>query len=153
MQMNGSAEDRKNIDYYMQKTYYKTASLVSNSAKAIVLLAEPSVSRETACLAQEYGRHLGLAFQLVDDVLDFTGSAKTLGKPALSDLGQGLATAPVLFAAEEYPQLRELIHRRFRREGDVDQALLWVQKSSGIERAEALAKVLRYSMYMTLFQV
>mmetsp|Transcript_10417 Transcript_10417/g.38393 ORF Transcript_10417/g.38393 Transcript_10417/m.38393 type:complete len:440 (+) Transcript_10417:119-1438(+) len=140
MQMNGTAEDRRSIDYYVQKTYYKTASLVSNSAKSIVLLAEPSVSRETACLAQEYGRHLGLAFQLVDDVLDFTGSAKTLGKPALSDLGQGIATAPVLFAAEEYPQLVDLIQRRFRREGDVDQALLWIEKSSGIERTEALAR-------------
>ena len=44
--------------------------------------------------------------QFVDDVLDFTGSTLQLGKPALNDLHSGLATAPVLFAAEEHPQVQ-----------------------------------------------
>ncbi len=47
----------------------------------------------------------------MDDVLDFTGSASQLGKPALNDLRSGIATAPVLLAAEEYPQLVPLIQR------------------------------------------
>ena len=55
--------------------------------------------------------------QFVDDVLDFTGSTMQLGKPALNDLRSGLATAPVLFAAEEHPELQPLILRRFRSEG------------------------------------
>lgn len=55
--------------------------------------------------------------QFVDDVLDFTGSAMQLGKPALNDLSSGLATAPVLFAAEEHPELQPLILRRFKSEG------------------------------------
>ncbi|CAN6834669.1 unnamed protein product [Brassica oleracea] len=66
------------MDYYMQETYYKTASLISNSCKAIALLAGQSA--EVSMLAFEYGKNLGLAFQLIDDVLDFTGTSASLGK-------------------------------------------------------------------------
>lgn len=52
-------------------------------------------------LVFQYGRNIGLAFQLVDDMLDFVSSAETLGKPAAADLKLGLATAPVLFACEK----------------------------------------------------
>lgn len=53
---------------------------------------------ETAFL---YGKNLGLAFQFVDDLLDFVSSSETMGKPAAADLKLGLATAPVLFACEK----------------------------------------------------
>ncbi len=52
-------------------------------------------------IAFEYGRQLGIAFQLVDDLLDFIATSSQLGKPAATDLRLGLATAPVLFAAQE----------------------------------------------------
>ena len=58
-------------------------------------------------------RNIGIAFQLVDDLLDFVSSADQLGKPAAADLKLGLATAPVLFAARMYPELNALIQRRF----------------------------------------
>ena len=51
--------------------------------------------------AYEYGRHTGLAFQLTDDMLDYGGSSKEFGKPTAIDLKLGLATAPVLYAADE----------------------------------------------------
>lgn len=51
-------------------------------------------------VAFQYGRNVGLAFQLVDDLLDFVSSADTMGKPTAADLKLGLATAPVLFACE-----------------------------------------------------
>lgn len=54
-----------------------------------------------ADLAFEYGRNLGLAFQLVDDYLDFVSSSDQMGKPTAADLKLGLATAPVLFACEK----------------------------------------------------
>ena len=94
---------------------------------------------ETAA-AYAYGKHLGLAFQFQDDVLDFTGSGSILGKPTLGDLREGIATAPVLFAAEEFPGLRDLIGRRFKQEGDVDQAAAWVKQSQGIEKTKHLAQ-------------
>lgn len=49
----------------------------------------------------EYGRNIGLAFQLVDDLLDFVSSKDAMGKPTAADLKLGLATAPVLFACEK----------------------------------------------------
>jgi geranylgeranyl pyrophosphate synthase len=137
MQMAAGPEQLTSMDYYLDKTYYKTASLMANSARAVALLG--SQPREVADLAWQYGRHLGLAFQVVDDLLDMLGSSKQLGKPALNDLRAGIATAPVLLAAQEQPALIGLIRRKFKREGDVGAALALVQDSSGIAQAKALA--------------
>ncbi len=64
-----------------------------------------------------------------------------LGKAPLADLRSGLATAPTLFAAEEYPILLTLISRKFESPGDVDEALALVQKSSGLKKCRDLAQV------------
>ena len=56
---------------------------------------------DTAQIAREYGKNIGIAFQLVDDLLDFTSTEEMMGKPTAADLKLGLATAPVLFAAQE----------------------------------------------------
>lgn len=125
------------IDAYLEKSYYKTASLIANSSKAAGLLSE--VSEELAEDLYSYGRHIGLAFQIVDDILDFTGSTEALGKPAASDLKSGNLTAPVLFALEEKPYLEALIEREFSQAGDLEQALTYIKESAGIERSRELA--------------
>ncbi|XP_020594414.1 solanesyl diphosphate synthase 3, chloroplastic/mitochondrial-like [Phalaenopsis equestris] len=84
MQMTSATDHRCSMEYYLQKTYYKTASLISNSCKAIAILAGQTV--EVGMLCYEYGRNLGLAYQLIDDVLDFTGTSTSLGKGSLSDI-------------------------------------------------------------------
>ncbi|AFZ56160.1 solanesyl diphosphate synthase [Anabaena cylindrica FACHB-243] len=122
---------------YLKKSYYKTASLIANSSKAAGLLSE--VSPERAENLYNYGKHIGLAFQIVDDILDFTSSTDTLGKPAGSDLKSGNLTAPVLFALEEQPYLEALIEREFAQEGDLEQALGLISDSQGIQRARELA--------------
>ena len=81
----------------------------------------------------------GCSAQYVDDVLDFTASSSLLGKPALNDLASGIATAPVLFAAEEHPQLVPLILRKFSSDGDVQTAQRLVHQSRGIERTRQMA--------------
>lgn len=126
------------LDAYLQKSYYKTASLVANSSKAAAILSE--VDRAVADRLYSYGRHVGLAFQIVDDILDFTSSDEVLGKPAGSDLRSGNLTAPVLFAMEEFPQLESPIEREFSEEGDIELALSLVRSSQGIERSRVLAK-------------
>lgn len=125
------------IETYLNKSYYKTASLIANSSKAAGLLSE--VSPETAEHLYSYGRHLGLAYQVIDDILDFTGSVETLGKPAGSDLKSGNLTAPVLFALEEKTYLEVLIEREFAQEGDLEQAISLIHESQSIERAKELA--------------
>jgi all-trans-nonaprenyl-diphosphate synthase len=130
-------DSRLPIETYLQKSYYKTASLIANSAKAAGLLSE--VSQETAQHLYNYGRNLGLAFQIVDDILDFTSTTDTLGKPAGSDLKSGNLTAPVLFALEEKPYLEVLIKREFAQEGDLEKALTIIQDSQGIQQARELA--------------
>jgi all-trans-nonaprenyl-diphosphate synthase len=125
------------LETYLEKTYCKTASLMANSAKAAGLLSD--VSPEVAQHLQAYGRHLGIAFQVVDDILDFTMPTEVLGKPAGSDLIGGNLTAPVLYAIEEKPYLETLIEREFSEAGDIEQALALVRESNGIEKARELA--------------
>ncbi|HIK53563.1 MAG TPA: solanesyl diphosphate synthase [Synechococcales cyanobacterium M55_K2018_004] len=125
------------LEAYLEKSYYKTASLIANSSKAAGILS--GVSDEVAMRLYHYGRHLGLAFQIVDDLLDFTASVDALGKPAGSDLRSGNLTAPVLFAMEEKPYLEVLIEREFSQDGDLEQAIALVLDSSGIERSRGLA--------------
>ncbi|KAH7435836.1 hypothetical protein KP509_06G081100 [Ceratopteris richardii] len=137
MQLTSNKEKACNMEYYLEKTFYKTASLMANSCKAIALLAGQSGAVPT--LAYDYGRHLGMAFQLVDDMLDFTGTTASLGKGSLSDIRQGIITAPIIFALEQQPQLNDLISRRFKNPGDVELAVELLQKTDGIERTRKLA--------------
>jgi hexaprenyl-diphosphate synthase len=124
MQLKNTARDEKNpkwseetLTYYLQKTYLKTASLISKSCRAAALLGGADAT--TVDAAYLYGKNLGLAFQLVDDMLDYTRSGQELGKPAGADLELGLATAPLLFAWKDMPELGSLVGRKFERGGDV----------------------------------
>ncbi|CAO3620737.1 unnamed protein product [Cunninghamella blakesleeana] len=131
-------EHQSTFDHYMEKTYMKTGSLIAQSCKASAVLG--GCQEHVKELAFAYGRHLGLAFQLIDDMLDFTVSAADLGKPAGADLKLGLATAPVLFAWEEYPELEVLIKRKFNKEGDAEKARQLVYNSNGLKKTMDLAK-------------
>ncbi|EMC96047.1 hypothetical protein BAUCODRAFT_34812 [Baudoinia panamericana UAMH 10762] len=126
------------ITYYLQKTYLKSASLISKSCRAAALLGDHSVDVVEA--AYQYGKNLGLAFQLVDDMLDYTVSGQELGKPAGADLELGLATAPLLFAWKNNRELGTLVGRKFCEDGDVQMAREMVVRSDGIEQTRALAQ-------------
>ena len=67
------------MDEYMDKNFYKTASLIAASCKSAAVFS--SCSQDVKDSMFEYGRHLGLAFQIIDDILDFTQTAEQLGKP------------------------------------------------------------------------
>nr|POE52014.1 putative hexaprenyl pyrophosphate synthase, mitochondrial [Quercus suber] len=145
MQLKNTALDEKNpvwqentITYYLQKTYLKSASLISKSTRAAALLGDHSA--EVVEAAYQYGKNLGLAFQLVDDMLDYTVSAVELGKPAGADLELGLATAPLLFAWKDNRELGLLVGRKFALPGDVEKARELVVASDGLEQTRALAQ-------------
>ncbi|KAM3414092.1 putative hexaprenyl pyrophosphate synthase [Cercospora zeina] len=145
MQLKNTATDERNptwneetITYYLQKTYLKSASLISKSCRAAALLGEHP--REVVEAAYLYGKNLGLAFQLVDDMLDYTVSGQELGKPGGADLELGLATAPLLFAWKDNKELGTLVGRKFSEKGDAQKARDIVMQSTGIEQTRALAQ-------------
>jgi len=125
------------LEAYLEKSYYKTASLIANSAKAAGVLSDQSA--EVNHHLYNYGRNLGLAFQIVDDILDFTSPTEVLGKPSGSDLISGNITAPALFAMEENPYIEVLIEREFSQEGDIEKALDFIHSGQGIPRSKELA--------------
>ncbi|EWM26176.1 Polyprenyl synthetase [Nannochloropsis gaditana] len=139
MQAKSSAKDLLDLGHYLRKSYYKTASLICNSCCSAALLGGYTYGSPTTVAAEKYGYHLGLAYQVIDDVLDFTGTADVLGKPAMADMTLGLATAPILYAAEEKKELKPLIKRRFKEQGDVEQTYKLVMGTEGVERAYQLA--------------
>ncbi|WFD42243.1 tRNA dimethylallyltransferase [Malassezia psittaci] len=149
---------REMFAYYLQKTYLKTASLIAKSARSATVLggcssrplgippmstADQAIAQKVCNTAYEYGRNVGIAFQLVDDLLDFQSTSEAFGKPSGgADLQLGLATAPVLYAWQEYPgsNLGDMIQRRFSQPGDVQEALTLVRRSNGLERTAELAR-------------
>jgi all-trans-nonaprenyl-diphosphate synthase len=128
----------QSLETYLEKSYRKTASLMANSAKAAGVLSNQQADNLRYLF--EFGRLLGLAFQVVDDILDFTADEVQLGKPAASDLASGTLTAPVIYAMEEFPALAGLIEREFNETGDLQQALNLVNQSGGIARSRQLAE-------------
>ena len=87
-------------DEYYRQIYAKTASLFATCCESGALIGGGSARERT--LLREYGRTMGMAFQITDDVLDFIGSEQTLGKPVGSDLRQGTITLPAICYMESH---------------------------------------------------
>lgn len=129
------------LERYLEKSFFKTASLIAASCRGAAVFSECTEQEKTAMY--EYGKHLGLAFQVVDDILDFTQSSEKLGKPQGQDLATGNLTAPVLFALQNPttgPRLLTLIESRFKKEGSLQEALALVSSGGGIDQARKLAR-------------
>ena len=128
-------------DVYIEMIYQKTASLMEASAGAAALLA--GKSKEAY---MRYGRNLGIAFQMIDDLLDITADAATLGKPALHDFEEGKTTLPYIylyeqFDSEEKEKLKSLHAKKLSTEEQ-----LWIktkmQEHHVIQKSYQDAKVL-----------
>ncbi|KAL2636063.1 hypothetical protein R1flu_007542 [Riccia fluitans] len=126
------------LEEYLDKSYCKTASLIAASTKSAAIFS--GVSQTVCDKMYDYGLQLGLAFQIVDDILDFTQTSEQLGKPAGSDLAGGNLTAPVLFALEQETGLRDLIGCEFTEEGSLEAAIDLVARGGGIQKARQLAQ-------------
>ena len=92
----------QDIAKYEQRVYDKTASLICTAAESGAILSgsEPSYAENL----KQYGINLGIAFQIIDDILDFTSTEEELGKPVGNDLIQGTITLPALIYANSYPE-------------------------------------------------
>ena len=112
------------LEDYLEKSHNKTASLIAASCKSAAVFS--GVSEDIKEDMYEYGKHLGLAFQVVDDILDFT-------------LATGNLTAPTLFALGRESSLRGMIENQFEGEGELERAIAIVNEC-GIEDARRLAR-------------
>ena len=117
-------------DGYLQRIYAKTASLFAVAAEAATILGEADEHAISAM--RHFGREVGMAFQMIDDILDFTGEESKIGKPVGSDLRQGLFTLPVLIYLEKHPD-------------DHDVAALLNGHSGESERVDRVVQAVRSS--------
>jgi geranylgeranyl pyrophosphate synthase len=108
---------------YHQRIYAKTASLFAAGTQTGGILCGASETEIQAL--HDYGYHLGMAFQIVDDILDFRGDEERIGKPAANDLRQGIATLPVMLFSEKSPN-HPTILKAVRREPVTDEEILAV---------------------------
>ena len=101
-QMQETANSRniqKGMDDYLERIYFKTASLFSTSGESGAVLS--GAPESTVQILKTYSEKIGLAFQVVDDVLDITGTEQEIGKPVGSDLLNGVITLPTIYAMED----------------------------------------------------
>jgi octaprenyl-diphosphate synthase len=128
---------RKN---YLHRIASKTAALFVMATESGAILSE--APEEGIEIMREYGHNLGIAFQIVDDILDFIGTEEEMGKPVGSDLSQGTLTLPAMLLLEHYPgednPVRKLFHARDGQEY-ISQAIEQVRNSPIIEECFKIA--------------
>ena len=127
-------------DDYYRRIYEKTGSLFALSARAAALISP--ASRELLDPAETFGKEIGKAFQIVDDVLDFTGDQGRVGKPLGSDLRQGVATLPALIYSEQHPDDEILAESLSGETGEavIDDLISRIVGSGAIQLAMAEAR-------------
>lgn len=127
-------------DYY-DRIHAKTASLFAACTESAAVLSKaPEVERRAL---RDYGYNLGMAFQIADDVLDFVGTEREVGKPVGSDLRQGVVTLPTIYFFEQDPR-REALTPLFSHNGhspeDLDRVIDWIRTSPSIQAAHGEAR-------------
>ena len=128
-----------NREQYFDRIFQKTASLFTTAAETGAILS--GVPEATVEAFHTYGRSLGMAFQIVDDILDFQGTESEVGKPVGSDLAQGILTLPAILTKEKYPQdnpIKQVFEDPQRKESLV-KAVEVINNSSAIEDSYSIA--------------
>lgn len=129
------------VDDYLRVIRYKTAKLFEASARlgAVLAGAEPAI--EEACA--DYGRSLGTAFQIVDDLLDYDGDTVTLGKNVGDDLREGKPTLPLLVAMSRCSEVERQLMRHAVEHGEpdrLDEILTIVRRTGALQATREAAR-------------
>jgi heptaprenyl diphosphate synthase len=122
---------------YLSAIEGKTASLMATACRIGGMVCD--VPADTLDALTQFGHHLGMCFQIVDDVLDVTQTEAELGKPAGNDVHEGVYTLPVLYAAADSPELRELLGRK-PDWPQVEQVVKLVARPAVVEASLAVAR-------------
>jgi geranylgeranyl pyrophosphate synthase len=122
-------------DYY-RRIYSKTASLFETSTTTAAILS--NADEQVIDAVKVFGYEIGMAFQMVDDILDFTSEQTTMGKPVASDLRQGIITLPVLYYLESHPldvDMKSILESNFCDEDCLGRLLISIRDSGAINSA------------------
>jgi geranylgeranyl pyrophosphate synthase len=124
---------------YIQRVSQKTAALFSMTTESGAALSQ--APEESIQILTEYGHNLGIAFQIVDDILDFIGTEEELGKPVGSDLAQGTLTLPAIFLLRDYPEDNPVRKLFSNRDGldNIKLAIEMIRNSSIIDECYQIA--------------
>jgi len=126
---------------YFRRIYAKTASLFETATTSAALIS--SVDESITEKVRNFGYQIGMAFQIIDDVLDFTGEQATVGKPLASDLRQGLVTLPALYYVEAYPEdqdMKTILDSSICDEECMARLLTSIRQSGAIQQALNIAR-------------
>jgi octaprenyl-diphosphate synthase len=131
-QFLGAFKLKQSRENYLHRIHGKTASLFALATESGAILSQ--APQESVAILKGYGDNLGIAFQIVDDILDFTSTEEAMGKPVGSDLAQGTLTLPAMLLMEHYPKdnpIKRLFETRDKE--NVALAIEMVRDSSIIE--------------------
>lgn len=131
------------MDAYLERISRKTACLTSACCKGGAIVSGGTEAQ--IALLEQYGLNLGIAFQIIDDVLDYTGTEASIGKPAGNDLRQGLVTLPLIYALQHeqnghVERVRAVVEHHNAGDTDVDDIVRWVRTGPAMAEALDLAR-------------
>jgi geranylgeranyl pyrophosphate synthase len=130
-----------NRDDYYRRIYAKTASLFEASTSTAAILS--NADHQVTAIVKQFGHEIGMAFQIIDDILDFTSEQATMGKPVASDLRQGMITLPVLYYLEHHPNdsdMLNILESNFCDESCLSRLLTSIRESGAIKLAHDEAR-------------
>ncbi|HAX72830.1 MAG TPA: polyprenyl synthetase [Firmicutes bacterium] len=127
------------VEDYIEKSFQKTGTLIATSLRIGGYLA--NVDENTLSHLQEIGYHIGVAYQLLDDILDFTSDSSTLGKPSGNDLRKGIVTIPTIYALEDDLLKNEVLMLNFDvSDSHFDRVCDKIKNSDYIQKSHALSQ-------------
>jgi geranylgeranyl pyrophosphate synthase len=136
-----SSRGLANREDYYRRIYAKTASMFELATAAAALLSP--VNEEVVRSVRSFGYDIGMAFQIVDDILDFVGEQTTVGKPVASDLRQGLVTLPALYYFEsnpEDPEMKAILDGKLLNDERMNRLVSAIRMSGAIQQAAGEAR-------------
>jgi heptaprenyl diphosphate synthase len=131
------------IDSYLERISRKTACLMAACCKGGAICGNGTEAQ--VALMEQYGLNLGMAFQIIDDVLDYAGTEASIGKPAGNDLRQGLVTLPLIYALQHesnghVEKIRGLLQQGEPDAAEVQEIVHWVRSGPAMDDALDLAR-------------
>lgn len=131
------------VESYIDRVSRKTARLMAACCSGGATLGGGTDAQ--IALMEEYGLNLGIAFQIMDDVLDYVGTEQTIGKPAGNDLRQGLVTLPLIYALRtqqngHFQRVEQILSADTPSDSEVSDVVAWVAASPAIEETLDLAR-------------